>query len=537
MIHSSNKIKIDLHLKPLPVNYFALYIAVIVIFCIILIIMVFLVATTGSAFASMAKTGSTINYNYQLAAFSSYEKADSSVGFWQGIKTFTDKTTNSNIQIRCGTARIASGAGVESTNNSYENSGVMFIQGLGNNSAGKSIDGYYYINYPNTNVVSTSLYGPNYIPASGTKDAIYQFVGCYSVSGVKGNNGFYFSGTLADIINNNSKCFFPILTPAKQLYTFGHSMMGNCLIYNANKKKRIFRIISSLAKAYIYNTKTNSSVQIKYPKSITTTAYGLWYVGGSKYIIVGGFSTNIPYEFEQIGDYINSNGETGYIRLVAAGYVVTYDLSKNTFSNWSQITYPASISGGQIKESNVFLTHIQGISQLPNNKNIYSLAVTSIAKQNVINSMCFVKLVNGVYSIIKWMDISNMNILQNAQATFQISSRFDNIQNLHPVVTSISGTTITGNIINMNDKKITTMDLIGAEGDMVFLNIKGDKSYPFTLKISNSAPESKFDWANFDPSKIQANIQDKIDEIKSKLPSLPSLPSMNPLPSLNPLTL
>jgi hypothetical protein len=497
MIHSSTKINV--HLKPLPpVNNFALYVAFIVIFCIIIIMTIFLVATTGSAFASMAKTGSTINYNYQLAIFSSYEKANSSVGFWQGIKTIND------IQIRCGTARIASGAGVESSNNSYANSGVMLIQDLKNNTKGT----YYYINYPDTNVVSTSLYGPNYIPATNTiKDETYQFVGCYSVSGVKGNNGFYFSGTLSDIISNNKKCFYPIVTPVKQLYTFGHSMMGNCLIYNANKKKKIFRIISSLAKAYIYNTKTNSSVRIKYPGSITTTAYGLWYNGGNKYVIVGGYTTNIPYEFKQIGDYINSKGTTGYIRLVASGYVVTYDISTNTFSNWSQITYPANISGGQIKESNVLLTHIQGISQMPNNKNIYSLAVASIAKQNAINSMVLVKLVNGVYSIIKWVDISNMNILKNAQDTYQINSNFDNIQNLHPIVTSISETTITGNLINLNNNKMTPMDLIGAQGDMVFLNMEGDKSYPFTLEIDKSNSKSNFDASNFDLRTIKKEPQ------------------------------
>lgn len=520
-----NSTKIKIHLPPPislpPVNNFAIYVAFIVIFCIIIMIMIFLVATTGSAFASMAKTGSTINYNYKLAAFSSYERTypEAYVAFWQGIKTIGD------VQIRCGSSRIPLGYGIESSNNSYTNSGVLFIQGLSTSSN----NGYYYLNYPDTDVVVTSLYGPNYISVSNSKDSIYQFVGCYTLSGKKGNAGFYFSGTLDDIKKNNKTCFYSIVTPAKQLYTFGHSIMGDCLIYNANKKKGIFRILSSLAKAYIYNTKTKDSVQIKYPGSITTTAYGLWYIGAYKYVIVGGYTTNIPYEFVQIGDYINSNGQSGYIRLVASGYVVTYDSLKNTFSDWSQITYPASISGGQIKESNVLLTHIQGISQLKNNKYIYSLAVTSIAKQNVINSIVFVKLINGVYTVIKWMDISNMDILKNAQATFQIIPTFDNIQNIHPIVTSVSGTTITGNLINLNDKKITPMDLVNAQNDMIFFNTKGDKSYPFTLKISNT-PDSNADNIkdkinNIDLDAIKQQIE---DNIKSKFPTPPTPPKPTP---------
>ena len=480
---------------PQKINLGALYIAFIVIFCTII---VFLVITCAISYSVLA-TALPPTLNYKLAVISSYQIAPSNIAFWQGIKTIN------GIQIICGTT--STGAGVMGT--LATSSGVVCIISGG-------VTTYYYLNFPITNVSTTSLYGPNYNQST----QLYSFAGCYTLNDTKGNVGFYFIGTITDLTNNNSDCFYKIATLKYAYHTFGHSIMNGLLIYNTNKKKTIFTIITGLAKAYLYNTTTNASIEIKYPGSITTTAYGMWY-NGSSYVIVGGFTTNINYEFKQIGTYINSKGKNGYVKLVAAGFIVncSYNIQTSSFefSNWTQITYP-NMNKGNIKESNVLLTHIQGIS-INNNwssENVYSLAAASIAKKNVINSIIFVKMLpnNGGFNVLKWVDISNLDIFKQ----FNIA----NTNKLYPIITSISNSTVTGNIIDLNNKNSNKNANINANISANMSNINANASN------INSSINSSISNINSSISNINSNLPSAMAAAIPTMPAVPAMPANMP---------
>jgi len=490
---------------PPKINLEALYIAFIIIFCIII---VFLVITCAISFSALTPS-SPPTLNYKLAVISSYQIAPSNIAFWQGIKTIN------GIQIICGTT--STGAGVMGT--LVTSSGVVCILSGG-------VTTYYYLNFPITNIATTSLYGPNYNQST----QLYSFVGCYTLNGTKGNVGFYFIGTIADLTNNNPACFYKITTLKSSYYTFGHSIMNGMLIYNTNKKKTIFTIITGLVKAYLYNTTTNASIEIKYPGSITTTAYGMWY-NGSSYVIVGGFTTNINYEFKQIGTYINSKGQNGYVKLVAAGFIVNCSYNIQTasfeFSNWMQITYP-NMNKGNIKESNVLLTHIQGIS-INNNwssENVYSLAAASIVKKNVINSIVFIKMLpnNGGFNVLKWVDISNLDIFKQ----FNIA----NTNKLYPIITSISNSTVTGNVIDLNN---TNSNINNSN----ISNINSNMS-SITANASNITANASSITAN--ASNINSSINSSISNINSNMPAamvavMPTMPAIPAMPANMPTTM
>ncbi len=62
---------------------------------------------------------------------------------------------------------------------------------------------------------------------------------------------------------------------------------------------------------------------IVYPGSTTTTAYGIWYNGGTSYTICGGY-TNL----------------LGAGKSIAEGYLVDYDSATGQFTNWTSFADP-----------------------------------------------------------------------------------------------------------------------------------------------------------------------------------------------------
>ena len=94
--------------------------------------------------------------------------------------------------------------------------------------------------------------------------------------------------------------------------------------------------------AFLYSISQDKILtDIVYPGSETssTTAYGIWYNGGTSYTIAGGYTT------------LASPGKT-----VAEGYLVDYNSSTGQFTNWTSFAGPDGLVGPS------FATHFQGIS-------------------------------------------------------------------------------------------------------------------------------------------------------------------------------
>ena len=149
------------------------------------------------------------------------------------------------------------------------------------------------------------------------------------------------------------------------------------------------------------------------------------------------------------------------------------------------------------------LTHIQGIS-INNNwssENVYSLAAASIVKKNVINSIVFIKMLpnNGGFNVLKWVDISNLDIFKQ----FNIA----NTNKLYPIITSISNSTITGNIIDLNNKN--------SKNSNITANMSSITANASSINSSINASIS-----NINSSISNSNMP------ASAIPTMPAIPAM-----------
>ena len=105
--------------------------------------------------------------------------------------------------------------------------------------------------------------------------------------------------------------------------------------------------------AFLYDIAQNTFLpDIVYPGSITTTAYGIWYNGGTSYTICGGYTSGI------------SQGQA-----ISHGYLVDYDSATGQYTHWASFDYPNGLIGQN------FVTHFEGISSAE--KGVYTLSADS----------------------------------------------------------------------------------------------------------------------------------------------------------------
>ncbi len=103
--------------------------------------------------------------------------------------------------------------------------------------------------------------------------------------------------------------------------------------------------------AFIYGvSQARILTDIVYPGSLSTTAYGIWYNGGTSYTIAGGYT--MP-------------GSPGPF---ASGYLVDYDSATGQFTHWTSFAAPDGLAGASLA------THFEGISSPE--PGIYTLAAT-----------------------------------------------------------------------------------------------------------------------------------------------------------------
>ena len=136
----------------------------------------------------------------------------------------------------------------------------------------------YSVNYPSA--TSTSVYGPDDLGGNGVR-----LVGSYR-NGDGTVHGFLFQGTTADLSQSGN--YRTIDYPGAQ-YTYVHSTMGDLAVGNADGPEGNAPI--GTGHAFLYDVAQSTFLtDIVYPGSTTTTAYGIWYNGGTSYTICGGYS-------------------------------------------------------------------------------------------------------------------------------------------------------------------------------------------------------------------------------------------------------
>jgi trimeric autotransporter adhesin len=198
----------------------------------------------------------------------------------------------------------------------------------------------YDVDYPGA--TTTSVYGPDDLGGG-----LVRLVGAYKTGdGIV--QGFVFQGTTADL--SNSSDYQTIDYPNAQ-YTYVHSTMGDLAVGNADGPEGNAPI--GTGHAFLYDVATSSFLtDIIYPGSTSTTAYGIWYNGGTSYTIAGGYT-----DLLQAG------------KTLAQAYLVSYDSATGQFTNWTSYADPNGLAGQALA------THFQGISSTE--KGVYTLGANS----------------------------------------------------------------------------------------------------------------------------------------------------------------
>src|SRR5262249_19722115 len=158
-------------------------------------------------------------------------------------------------------------------------------------------------------------------------------------------------GTLADI--GNAAAWQTIDYPGA-VYNYMHSTMGGMVVGNYDNPydHGAYSLPYGPGHATIYDLLTHQFItDIVYPGSMSNTAYGIWYNGGTSYTIVGGYS-NTP-----TNNFANQDAPIG------TAYMVDFDSSTGLFSHWASFTAP---------EGATFLSHFQGVSSVV--PGVYTLA-------------------------------------------------------------------------------------------------------------------------------------------------------------------
>ncbi len=191
----------------------------------------------------------SVNY-YQTQYVYQSDGTSMPVSGWQGIRAF-------------GTSGQYLIAGTSGSN------GLLYIgpiSGIGGTA--------YSVNYPKA--ATTSVYGPDLL-----SNGQLRLVGSYT-TGSGQTEGFMFQGSLEDLSNS---AFYRTIDFPNVTYTYIHSTMGDLAVGNGGD------IPAQTDHAFLYSASQDKILApIVYPGSTTTSAYGIWYNGGTSYTICGGYS-------------------------------------------------------------------------------------------------------------------------------------------------------------------------------------------------------------------------------------------------------
>ncbi|PIR19984.1 MAG: hypothetical protein COV45_08400 [Deltaproteobacteria bacterium CG11_big_fil_rev_8_21_14_0_20_47_16] len=329
------------------------------------------------------------------ACGSSSSSSSSSTGTTYTALNYTDAAAGSSTLIT-GVRAVDNASTTDTTANVYISG---FYAPTSGNKVGLLYTGpvsgtgtWQTLNFPSSTgatVSGTELYGPNNGSTSGT----VQIVGNYTTT----ENGSGALGLLYQGATDGSGTWSTLnpqsLEPHRSiLNTIAHSTMGGFVVGNYDTD-----LITG--KAFIYDIANDTYYAITKPGAVSITAYGIWYNGGTSYTIAGGFSNT------------NSGG-------ISTAYVVDWDSSTHTTSNWTTYTYNNLASA---------ITHFEGITT--DNNGGYNLVADWVIGNTL--GAAFVNIPrtsNGAFGTATWTSYAypgatitsaNTIFLNNALGIFQ----------------------------------------------------------------------------------------------------------------------
>ena len=232
----------------------------------------------------------------------------------------------------------------------------------------------YSVNYQGA--ATTSVYGPDNLG-----NGEMRLVGSYT-TGEGQTNGFLFQGTVADL--SNSSDYRTIENTADDAtYTYIHSTMGDVAVGNDGD------IPAQTDHAFVYSISQNAFTGIVYPGSTSTSAYGVWYNGGTSYTICGGYTS------------VMSDGKS-----LAAGYLVNYNEATGQFTDWTSYNDPDGLAGQSL------VAHFQGISSAEAGVYTLSANVSESGSSSVVaGAVASVRLnPDGTFGPAVWTNLSDPDI-------------------------------------------------------------------------------------------------------------------------------
>jgi parallel beta-helix repeat protein len=228
------------------------------------------------------------------------------------------------------------------------NSDGLLYEGTIDGASGTS----YLVNYPSA--ADTSVYGPENLDGADIRLVGSYRNADYATAPVT-VNGFLFEGETGDLgtAGNYRQVNYP---GAK--FNYVHSTMGGLAVgnYDSAVDHGTHSLPLGPGHAYIYDIDSDTFLtDVVYPGSLSNTAYGIWHNGEGKYTIVGGYSLTPVNNLEDQDTPIGR------------AYMVDYDSTTDTFSNWASFSYP---------EGTNYVTHFEGISSVE--KGVYTLNADSV---------------------------------------------------------------------------------------------------------------------------------------------------------------
>lgn len=221
---------------------------------------------------------------------------------------------------------------------------------------------YFTLNVPGSNSTTNAYSADN---ATGGQVKV---VGNSTINSV--SRGFLYQGPVAnnDGLGSVGTAPWYDVTFTKNGTTYGsipHSVMNNIVVggYQAAGVTAYICDITTPASP-VCNDMSAAFASLPVPP-LSTSAYGVWWNGGTSYTIVGGYSSVLTSD-------LAGTSATG-----AKGFIVDYDSSSKAWTHFTSYTYNNDTSG-------TLITHFEGITIDPT-KGGYNLAGEGLTSNGVMN--------------------------------------------------------------------------------------------------------------------------------------------------------
>jgi len=237
------------------------------------------------------------------------------------------------------------------TSGQYIISGTSDSNGLLFEGTIAGVGSSYAVSYPGA--LTTSVYGPDNL-GNGDLRLVGNYKNPNYATAPVFSNGFVFQGTTAQLSDPSN---YRTIDSPGAVYNYVHSTMGGLAVgnYDSPADHGMDGVPLGPGHAFIYDIAAGTFLtDVVYPGSLSNTAYGIWYNGGTSYTICGGYADTVVNNFDD------------QTRPIGKAYMVDYDSKTGAFSNWASFDYPNAVN---------FVTHFEGISSVE--KGVYTLSADS----------------------------------------------------------------------------------------------------------------------------------------------------------------